>query len=606
MDWEIAWIIFLLIGTLFAFIRGKWPIDLTAIGVFSILVFTALVTTSDKWPQLEELLLVFSNPAPLTIAAMFILSAALEKCGAIESLANLMGKAAGLPYQVFLAIFILGVTAMSAFVNNTVVVVVLMPVVLGLARSGAKSPSKFLIPLSYASIFGGCCTAIGTSTNILASGLLKLNDLPVLGMFELGWIGLPAFVLGWLYLILFSDCLLPDNKTLTSMLSEEERREYLIEAQVGPDAPMIGVPLKDTLLFKTRGVRVIEVLRKGVPLFGKLSEMVLESKDSILLACRPSGLPNLQSWEGISLPSLKGLDLEHVVSNEGMIVEGIVGQKSSLIGQTIASINQNPAYRLVLLAVHRKGEDIRDGLENRVLEFGDILLLMGTDWAIESLRSSGNVLLLDKTPLTAKSMTAKQPWVLGVFAGIVGVAAFDMVPILGAVIIGVGLLLAIGALPIKDAYAAIDWRVLSLLYGMLGLGIAMEKSGFTDWFAHLSVHLAQEVFPVAWMPYVILAALYLGTMILTEVLSNNATIMLMGPIAINLAETLQLAPRPYVIAVCIASSAGFMIPTGYQTHTYVYGVGNYRFKDFLKIGWPLDVIYFVAAMWIVPRVWPLY
>ena len=605
MHWELIWVIALLVGTLTAFILEKWPTDLTAIGLYSILVATALCVKSVYWPTLTELTYVFASPAPLTIAAMFVLSAALERCGVIEVLADFLGKASTLPYKLFLAIFIGGVTLISAFVNNTVVVVVLMPVILGLARRSGRPASKFLIPLSYASIFGGCCTLIGTSTNILASEVLQLANYPALTMFELSWVGVPAFLFAWLYLTLFADKLLPANRSLGASLLEDQGACYLTEAQVAWGSPFIGMALSETGLLKIRGVVVLEIIRSDAVIEVGQGEIILQEGDSILLSCEAAGFLEAHRLEGFYFPRLEGIDLTQIAAREGRVVEGVVGPTSALVGQTIAELNRNPLYRLVFLGVRRKGEDIREGHAQRSLCFGDILLLIGTTVGLSNLNRSGDLHLLDRTTLPSDNARAKQPWVLAVLAGIVIAAALDVVPIVGVMMIALGLLLVCKTIPLKEAYAAIDWRVLSLLYGMLGLGMAMEKTGFAHTVAMHWASFTQSTIPVAWAPYCLLGGVYVGTVCLTELLSNNATIILMGPLAIKLAEAVGMAPRPFVIAACIASSAGFMIPTGYQTHTYVYGVGNYRFRDFLRIGWPLNLGYAAITLLLVPIFWPL-
>jgi len=603
ISWPIIWILCILVGALICFIWEKWPVDLTAIGVFTLLVGTSLVVHSPFWPTLDELLQVFASPAPLTIAGMFVLSAALEYCGVIERIADIMNRASAWPYAVFLGLFTAGVGLISAFVNNTVVVVVLMPVILGLTRKGKKPPSKFLIPLSYASIFGGCCTAIGTSTNILAGSFLQSAGYENFKMFELAYVGLPAFALGWLYLILFSDRLLPARETFSHLLTKQQRREYLAQARVRADSRLVGVRLKDCHLLKTRGIRLIEIVRHHQRIIPQ-PDALLQAGDLLVLACRPSGLAEAHHWEGVRFPLLDGLDLDQIVTQEGFVVEGIVGQQSEWVGQSIRAINQNPMDHFIIVGLHRRGEPVREHLEDQKLEFGDILLVMGTRFALDNLRKTAHILFLDLAPVPTANRKSKQPLIVAIVAAVVGLAAFEYVPILGAIIIGIFFLLALGLLPIKNAYQAIDWRVLSLLYGMLALGVSMDKTGFVQWIAQGWVSFAQEAFPSDWVPHVLLFGIYLGTMVLTELLSNNATIMLMGPIAIELAEVLGFSAYPFVVAACVASSAGFMIPTGYQTHTYIYGVGGYKFRDFFKMGWPLNLMYLVLSLWIIPHVWP--
>ncbi len=604
MNWEMVWLIVLLLGTIVSFLLEKWPSDLTAIAVFSLLVGTTLIFHPKHWPNLNELLEVFSNPAPLTIAAMFILSAVLERSGLIDGLAILLGKVQSLPYRAFIAILVFGVALISAFVNNTVVVVVLMPVLLGLSKQMHRPPSKYLILLSYASIFGGCCTLIGTSTNILASGLLEAANYPPLSMFELAWVGLPAFLFAWVYVVLFADAILPSHRSSLARSSDSESSSYLTEAHVERGSILIGLSFEESGLLKLKGLNLMKLMRGGAE-FAYSHETIFKEEDVLLLACPAETFLELCQFEGLKFPRLEGVDLSQIQAREGCVVEGVLGPKSRLLRHSLYTLNRNPLYRLVFLAVRRQGEEIEKGKETRSLVPGDIVLLVGTQMALDNLSHSGDLYLLNKTALPSDNARSKQPLILAVLLGIVLLAAFNLAPILGVMIMAIAFLLVTRTIPLKEAYAAIDWRILSLLYGMLALGMTMAKTGLAHLLGTYCTSIIHSTVPAAWAPYCLLATVYIITMLLTEVLSNNATVMLMGPIAISLAEAAALAPRPFMIAVCIASSAGFMMPTGYQTHAYIYAVGSYRFSDFLKMGWPLNLCYACVTLLLVPFIWPL-
>ena len=560
MTWEIIFVCAIIIGALVSFVIERVPIDVTAFCAFALVLLVSILTGSENLPGVNDLLSVFSNPAPLTIAAMFIMSAALEKSGIIEFMAERLLRLAQLGYIRFLAMLILFVACASAFINNTAVVVVLLPVVMTIARQLKIPASKMLIPLSYASIFGGCCTAIGTSTNILVSSILQNNGMDPLGMFELSYIGVPLLFGGLAYMVSVGNYLLPERETLTSMLSPEERKEYITEAYVKHGSSLVGKPLVETKLLKTSGVRLLDVIRNGAVLQTPVNGITLEEGDRLLLACHPSGIMKARSFDGMGFVLEQGLDLEPISSHEGAIIEGVIGPQATLIGRTMREINFRQRYRLVILAVHRRGRNVQDKLENLRLQFGDTLLMMGTHAAIDNLRSLDDIIFLDKPALPAEDMRKKAPWILGALVAVVASVTLNIMPIIGAIIIAVAFLFVTGCVNPKDAYKAVDWRILVLIYGMLGLGLAMDRSGFSMLIAGRMVDFVNYLFEPDLRPYFMLVCIYLCTGILTEILSNNATVVLMAPIAISLAVAMNVDARPFIVASCIAASASFSTP----------------------------------------------
>lgn len=603
MDLEIIFVFGLFFFTVISFIWEKIPSDLTAI-----LTFTAILIAGffgEQLPKVDELLNVFSNPAPMTIAAMFTISAALQKCGIIDQLAKLLGKLSCLGYRLFLLIMILFVALISAFINNTPVVIILLPVVLSLSRKLNTPASKMLIPLSYASIFGGTCTLVGTSTNILASVKLAESGQPPIAMFELAAVALPLLFLGTLYLVTIGHKMIPARESFMALLSDEERKEYIAEALVRKGSQIVGITLEETGLLEEKGIRVLEIIRKDIVLRKNPKQKILKEGDLIVFACRPSGIAHARSFSGLKWVNESGLGLEAIAAHEGSVIEGIIGSKSSLIGKTLHQVHFSRRYRMTVLAIHRRGENIRERTDTIELQFGDTLLMMGTDRAIETLRGEKDILLLDQAAKTSKKNRQKAPWVISILIGIITLNTFTPVPIEAAAIIGCALIFLTGSLRPKEAYDSIEWSILIIIYGMLGFGMAMDKTGAAHLIAEKMTALAENFFAVPWQPFVLLATLYLCTMIMTEFLSNNATIVLMAPIAVSLAATMGLDARPFIITACIASSASFSTPIGYQTNTYIYGVGGYKFTDFCKVGIPLNVIYFLGCVLIVPLIWPL-
>lgn len=604
MSWEIIFVLVLLVAALVSFALEKVPVDVTALVVFALLLAVGTVSGSELLPDSKALVSVFANPAPLAIAAMFMISLALERCGAIDLLANWLGRMTRLPYWGFIGILAIGVGGISAFINNTPVVVVFMPVVISLARKMNTPASRLLIPLSYISIFGGICTLTGTSTNLLMSGILEESGYAPIGMFELAAVGLPMLVIGVLYLMLLGKKVLPVRETLTAILSEEERKEYITEAFIRGGSTLVGQTFSESPLSKARGIRLLELIRDGVALQGNLKAHSLREGDRLVLSCRPAAMAAARETKGVDFIADSGLDLEAISAHEGAIVEGVIGPMSSIAGKTIREINFRQRYRMVILALHRRGRNVREKLETLPLDFGDTLLMMGTDKAIENLRSSDDIMLLDRPSTPMQNMRRRMPLVLTVLVGMITVVTLAIAPVVVAAIIAVAILFITRTLKPKEAYASIEWRILVLIYGMLGLGMALETSGAAAMASQALVQMG-DFLPAAIRAYALLALIYLVTTILTEILSNNATVVLMAPIALGIGVSLGVDPRPFAIAACIASSASFSTPIGYQTNTYVYGVGGYRFTDFFKVGIPLNTLYFVGSMLLIPVFWPL-
>lgn len=603
MSWEIIFVLVLLLFSLVSFALEKLPVDVTALVVFASLLLVGSITGSDRLPNTTELASVFANEAPLAIAAMFIISLALERCGAIDALAGSLERLTKLPYWAFLGVLALGVGGISAFINNTPVVVVFMPVVISLSRKMDIPASRLLIPLSYFSIFGGICTLTGTSTNLLMSGILQKANFAPLGMFELAAIGLPLFFIGTFYLMFFGSKVLPIRETLTAILSDEERKEYITEAFIRGDSPLIGQSFAESALKRTRGIRLLEVIRDGVALKGNVPNQALAEGDRLVLSCSPSAIASARQTEGIDFVGDRGLNLETISAHEGAIVEGVIGPMSSITGKSIREINFRQRYRMIILAVHRRGRNVREQLETLPLDFGDTLLMMGTEKAIENLRNSDDIILLDRPALPARDLRSHLPIVIGVMVALIAAITANVMPVAAAAIVAVAVLFLTRTIKPKDAYASIEWRILFLIYGMLGLGMALEDSGTADLVSGFMVQLG-DFLPEASRALALLAVVFIVTSILTEILSNNATVVLMAPIAIGIATSLGVDPRPFAIAACVASSASFATPIGYQTNTYVYGVGGYRFSDFFKVGLPLNLLYFAGSMLIIPMVWP--
>lgn len=597
MTWQIVLIFILLVAALISFAWEKVSADVTALALMGILIATGLLPYRDA-------LSVFSNPGPLTVGAMFILCAALEKCGAIDLVARRVDRVSRLPYEVILLVLIVTVGGASAFVNNTPVVVVFMPVVLSLARKSGIPASKLLMPMSFAAVMGGLCTLIGTSTNIVVSSMGEQRGLEKFGMFELAVVGVPVFVVGAIYLLAVGRRFMPVRETLTSLLSEEERREFITEAFVQPDSPHVGKTLREAGLLNRRSIRVIEIVRSGVVMRDELTTIRLLAGDRLVLSCRPSGIAHTKRLAGIDFVAEANLGLEQITAHEGVLVEGVIGPYSALEGSTIAEANIRQRYRVIIIAVHRRGKNLREDLSELRLEAGDTLLLLGTQQAVNNLRGGEDIIIVDQPMVPTESRDHTLPLVIGLVAAVVVVSSLDWMPIEMAAFLACIVLFATGALRPQEGYAAVQWNILFIIFAMLGMGIAMDRTGAADWLSHEVMGMVGAVVPAAHKPLAILIAVYFVTMLLTEILSNNAAGAIMATLAIEIAEALGVSARPFLIAVTIAASASFATPIGYQANTYIYGAGGYRFSDFVKVGVPLNILAMITALVAIVKFFP--
>jgi len=598
MNWDIAIIFILLALTFGAFVWEKVPPDIVALSLFVVLVVSGLLTQKEAFS-------VFSNAAPFTVAAMFVLSAGLVKCGAVDRLSSYVERVSHWPYPLVIFVLMLSVGAISAFINNTPVVVVFLPVVMNLARRMGMAPSKFLIPLSYAAVLGGVSTLIGTSTNLVVNGIVEAKGLPSFHFFELAWLGVPMLVVGAAYVALTGKFLLPSREMLTAILSDEERREYITEAFVQANSPAINKTLAEAGLSRSRGVRVLEIVRDAVALHIEPEKVRLRAGDRLILSCRPKGIAATRAAAGIDLATELNLGIEQIAAHEGSLVEAVVNPAGELVGRTVREINFRQRYRMVVLALHRQGKNVREQVDTLPLEPGDVLLMMGTDQAISALPAGGDLTLFDRATRTpGKDKTWQTPLVVGIIAAVIlgellGVMDIAMGALAGSIVLCVARVLT----P-KEAYDSVEWPVLFMIYGMLGMGLAMEKTGAARWLAESAVMFSGHAVAPEHRAMFVLAALYFVSMVLTELLSNNAVAAIMVPIAIGIGQTLGLSPIPFIVAVMFSASVAFATPIGYQTNTYVYGVGGYRFSDFVKIGVPLNLICMALGLLIIPRVWP--
>ena len=591
MTWQMIFVFGLLAASFGLMVWEKLSLDIIAMLVFTALLAAGILTPGEAFK-------VFSNEAAITVASMFILSAALERTGVIESIAHRLNRAVGQSDWSLLVVMLPIVVLLSAFINNTPVVVVFMPIMISLAASRGLKPSKLLIPLSFASILGGMCTLIGTSTNILVSSTAQQLGQPPLGMFELGRAGWLLAFAGMLYLLTVGRKLLPDRETLASILQATESKQYLTEVLVVADSPLVGKTLAETPLANQPKARVLEIIRASELVRTPLNALVLEAGDRLRLTTPLASILELNQLKGVELLPKSVLGVELVGTQKAIIAECVIGPRSSLIGRSIREMNFRRRYGVLVLAVHRHGVNLREDFADVKLHYGDTLLVEGPDLAMSELRGHRDFLLLLDVPETAKRRR-KQVFAVGAIAIVVALAAMNILPIGALAVMAAVAVVATGCLDAEEAYEAVDWKIIFLIFGMLALGMALDK---TQGAALVARTLIRGL--GTWGPLVVLAAIVLLTSTLTNFLSNNAVAVLLTPIAVQAATALQSSARPFVIAVALGASACFATPIGYQTNTLVYGAGGYKFRDFIKVGLPLNLIFCALAVYLIPKLWP--
>jgi len=609
MTLEIFLTLLVIVLTLVAFVREWAAPDVLALTILCLVVALGLVDSA----KMTE---VFKNEAPLTIAALFVIGGALEASGAIEQVGRfLKSRVSG---EIRWAIFAFsGVTAFfSAWMNNTAIVAILLPVTLGFARSKDIAASRLLMPLSYASILGGCCTLIGTSTNLLVSGSLRDLKLAPLSMFELAPVGIPVAIIGIAYLVIFGPSLIPARSSITGSLEIEQRATLLYHVLIGGASPIIGKRLLETELGRRElGIHILEVRRGGARVMLPLSEITIEKNDRYLIALH-------RRRGGSAKPEVffAGIGAELLSTIEGLVSDLVIRDESSLDGETLANSDFRQGYNCVVLAVHRNGINITDRISHLPLETGDTLLVITPRNNLEALELSRDFIMTDAPEIPSRNEIRhhRKGHVLLAWSALIGVVlvatvsdslnqifpSVPKVPIHYAALVGALALLWLRVMTPREAYLSIDWQVLLMLYGLLGLGMAMQSTGTAEWLAKSLVNVAEHAVSRENLPLLLLWLIFLLTLLLTEVLSNNATAVMMIPIVVTLAGEIGVNARPFIMAVTVAASMAFALPMGYQTHMMVYGPGGYRFTDFLRVGIPLNLICWVSSCLIIPWVWP--
>ncbi|MGE0193275.1 MAG: SLC13 family permease [Planctomycetota bacterium] len=537
----------------------------------------------------------FGSPTLVTVACMFVLAEALQRTGAARSIGNLVERRAARGERVLLIALLPIVMVLSGFMSNTGVVVLLLPILVAATTKAGRSPSRVLLPLSYASIAGGTLTLVGTTTTLLVDAMLRQLGRPGLGMLDIMPIGAVVCAVTFVYLVLAAPKLLPARVGLVVPLDAEATRQYLTQVLLGPASRLVGRRVADVGEWKEK-VRILQVVRGEETFWPPFDDLVLEAHDEVRLKGTPEVIAGLLAQPGVDGPAPGD---EQVQGRDLALAEVLVAPGSRLRGMTVRSAGVRDRYGVTVLAVQRRGEHLREHIADLPLAVGDVLLVQGETQSLARLtRSEGDLIALGGT-MEAPATLGRAPHAIAIVILALGLAAFDVVPLVIAALLGaVGVILA-GCISATQAYRSLNLQVLFVLGALLAFGQAADTSGLAQGVANALIHIGGQFGPRG-----LLAMLFLATTLLTELVTNAGTAGMMIPIALRVADQANVSHEPFVFAVAIAASCSLLTPVGYQTNLLVFGPGGYRLQDYLRLGLPLTILLLITSTLLLPVFYP--
>ena len=597
MTIDIAIVIGVLICGFILFTTELFSIDVTAMAILTFLCIFGYLSP-------EEAISGFSNPAVLTIAFLFIMSKALQKTGMLEYLIIKVKHLADKSILLGRTFYLLIIGLMSAVINNTAIVAIFMPVTIRLAHKYKLSPSKMLIPLSYAAILGGTLTLVGTSTNLLVNSIfVEASNSESLGMFEFMKYGIILLVIGLFYILFIAPKLLPSRTVTSSLTRSYHLGGYLTEMKIKSESPLIGQTCMDRGINRNYDVMVLDILRDGKMITDMIRLTTLREGDVLFVRGTLENFLRMKEVEKVALLTDEKLTQEELEQEDNILVECILTDKSDLVGKSLKSGNFRRRFGAFILAVRREGMIFRKKIAHVILNAYDTLLVYGPMGKIMNISKGNDFIVLGEVNAEIRKQRFWWMTIIIIISTII-IAAFGIMPIMKSAMIGVVFLLMLKVISPKEGYDSINWQVIILISALIPVGIVIKNTGTADWIGSFISSIVKSA-PLEWQPKVLLGLIYLLTMILTEVSSNAATAIIMTPIALAVTQQMGFEPRAFIFAVAFAASASFITPIGYQTNLMVYGPGGYKFSDYIRVGLPLAIIFLLTAIFVLPIIWPV-
>ncbi|PIE71789.1 MAG: SLC13 family permease [Deltaproteobacteria bacterium] len=582
----------ILIVAVYFLIMEKISVDLTAIGIIVLLVVFRILTP-------KEAVMGFANPAVITIGAMFIVSKGLMRTGGVAFIGRQLISLARGNYTLALIVVLFTVALASAFINNTPIVILAIPVVMTLCCEYGLSPAKFLIPISYASILAGTCTLIGTSTNIIVSDLSVAYGFGEISMFELASIGVPIAVIGIIFLVIATPKVIPSLANPVCHLGNSEHRQYLAELKIPLTSRLIGNRSEKIFGNRYKGMETLELIRDSRIYHPAREPMAVEGGDRLLIKAELSDLVTMLHQEDVELPGSNRELMLGAQKDASIVVELVITPHSSFKGQPLTTTELADDPEVNIIAVQRQSFHMTEKeIHDVILRTGDILLVWCSESKLAAIRGETDYLVVEDVyeELVHKR---KAVWSVVNFIGMVGTATLGLADIMTCALTAAFLMIITGCLQMRVAYKSLQGDVLLLIAGTIALGTAMQKTGASAFYANGFINLFSGA-----SPGMVLGAMILLTSVSTHILSNNATAVLLLPIALSTAMAIGVDPKPFIIGICLGASACFATPMGYQTNLMVYGPGGYRFIDYLKLGMPLNLLVIIVGTLFIPVIWP--
>ena len=582
------------------FVMEILPIEVTAMGAIGILLLFDILS----W---QEAISGFSNPAVITIGAIFIMSRALVKTGFLEVFADFLAKKGGNRKWLTIFIFLPTVSIISGFINNTAAVAIFIPLAIDLCQRFRISPTKILLPLSYAAIFGGTLTLIGTSTNLIVSSVMEEFNMTPFSMFEFTKLGVIFLVLGTLYNLIISKWFMPSRSIISSLTRKYHMGSFLTEFKISENSPLIGHSYGEMEITQKYNLQVYKIIRDSKNIRFNLHNTIIREGDIFLVQINVKEMLKFKDDMKVLLLSDVKMNQAELTGQNHVIVEGIVSQQSALIGKTLQEFDFRSRFGSFVLAVKRQRELLRNKIAHIRLKFSDTLLIMVPKERLDILRTSNDLIVLEELDI---HLRYERYWWFSILVipAVMLLATFGVIPIVKGAVLGAILLLVLRSLSIQDAYESISWSVIFLIASLIPLGTAIHNTNLDKNIGDLIYVLGALIGGVENVnPIIILTVLYGVTFILSAFVSNAAVAVILTPIGVLLASLIGdngIDPRPFLVAICFGASCSFMTPMGYQTNMMVYGPGQYRLKDFFQMGIPLTIIFWLAAVYWIPQFWP--